>query len=261
MKSSLQAEILVFSCSSAHELTEHSEFSMNILITGANRGLGLEMTKQSLASGHTVFATARNPAAAADLNATGATVLACDVTDPDSVNAMARAVGDAVGDAGLDLLINNAGLFGDKDSPTMWELTPEQLMDTYQANCLGPWLVTKALEEHVAASDRKLIVHISSYMGSLQHAADDGADAHLAYRSSKTALNMLHLCMASALRKKHADLTCLALHPGWVQTDMGGDQAPLQIPDAVGRILKTVHAATREQHGAFIDLDNNTMPW
>lgn len=230
---------------------------MNILITGANRGLGLEMAKQSIDAGHTVYATARNPNAADDLNATGTTVLPCDVADPASVEAMAAAVGDTP----IDVLINNAGLFADAKTPSMWELTPEQLLDTYKANCLGPWLVTKALEDHVARSERKLIVHISSYMGSLQHAINDGADAHLAYRSSKTALNMLHVCMANALRKKHDGLTAIALHPGWVQTDMGGENATLQIPDAVGRILKTVHSVKADEHGSFIDLDHNTMPW
>ncbi|MFT5423279.1 MAG: NAD(P)-dependent dehydrogenase (short-subunit alcohol dehydrogenase family) [Phycisphaerales bacterium] len=227
----------------------------NILITGANRGLGLEMVKQSLAAGHTVTATAREPATATDLNDTEAHVLPLDVTDPTSVEALAMAVGED----SIDILINNAGAFFERETPDMFELTPEQLMDTYRVNAVGPWMVTRALAAKVARSDRKLIVQISSMMGSCAMAMESKAGGHLAYRSSKSALNMLNVLMAGALAER--EITTVAMHPGWVQMDMGGAEATLEIPDAVGRILRTVHGIKPGQSGAFVDLDGKTMPW
>lgn len=226
-----------------------------LLITGANRGLGLEMVKQSLAAGHEVYATAREPAVATDLNHTDATVFAMDASDPVSVEAVAMAIGEQP----IDLLINNAGVFLDRETPNMFELSPDQLMATYRVNAMGPWLVSRALANNVMASDRKLMVQISSQMGSCAMATEANANQHLAYRSSKAALNMLNVLMAGELGKR--GITLVGMHPGWVQTDMGGSNASLTIPDSVGRILKTAHALEPQQNGAFLDLDGKALPW
>ncbi|RMH12489.1 MAG: SDR family oxidoreductase [Planctomycetota bacterium] len=225
------------------------------LIAGASRGLGLEMTRQLRAAGHDVIATVRKPDSAAAPEATGARVELLDTTNPASVETLARQLSATP----VDVLIVSAGVFPDRGVHSMFETTPEQMLEACRVNVVGPMLLTRAMVPNLERSNRKLAVQISSYMGSCNRAAHDKAKGHLAYRSSKAALNMTNIVMACELAER--GISSIALHPGWVRTEMGGEQAPLGVEEAVQRILATVSKLTAKESGKFLDLDGNELPW
>lgn len=225
------------------------------LIAGASRGIGLEMARQLRAGGHEVIGTVRRADAGAELKAIGARVELLDTADEQSVQALAEHL-DGVA---IDVLINNAGVYPDRDSKSMFEVTPEQMMEGMRVNVCGPLLVTRGLAGNIERGGRKLAVQITSYMGSVGRAMADNAKGNLAYRSSKAALNMVNALMAHELAAR--GLTSVAVHPGWVRTEMGGPEAPLSIEQAVEKILATVATFKPEHNGKFIDLDGKELPW
>ncbi|GJM19930.1 MAG: short-chain dehydrogenase [Phycisphaeraceae bacterium] len=225
------------------------------LITGANRGIGLEFARQLTKAGHTVIATAREPGKAAELKATGARVEQLDATDPASIHALAERLGSTP----IDVLINNAAVFLDKKKPSFTETTAEDLIETYRVNVAGPMLVTQALASNVQRSDRKVIAHISSDMGSISRAIESDWKGHLAYRSSKSALNMAHVLMANELAEQ--GITAVAIHPGWVQTDMGGDGATLTPNESVSAMLKIITGASPADNAKFFSYEGHELGW
>ncbi len=220
------------------------------LVTGANRGIGLELCRQIAARGDTVIGTARDPGAAAALRETGARVEALDVTDPASIDALgARLRGEP-----LDGLINNAGIgsFGGGVA----DLTAEHLARYFGVNASAPILVVRALLPSLRAGAGKKIAHVTSLMGSI---ADNGSGGAYGYRASKAALNMLNASLALELRRE--GFTCLVLNPGWVKTDMGGPGAPTLVDASVRGLLAVIDRSGPDVSGRFFNHDGRALPW
>lgn len=223
------------------------------LITGANRGIGLEFVHQ-LSKDYDIIATARHPSNAGELLATGARVEALDVANESSVSDLAaRLSGESI-----DLLINNAGVFTDRQDG-FDSITSEQFETSFRVNAVGPLLVTRALLANIERGARKLVVNITSQMGSCKLATDGGAGGHFAYRSSKAALNMQTVLMAGALKDR--GISVVGFHPGWVQTDMGGQNATLTTSESVGSMIAAFARIGIEQTGSYFDEQGNTLPF
>jgi NAD(P)-dependent dehydrogenase (short-subunit alcohol dehydrogenase family) len=224
-----------------------------MLITGANRGLGLGIAKHAAANGYTVIGTARNPQTADELRAVASIVEELHTDSQDSIESFAKQFeGEPI-----DVLVNNAGIFPHEcDDINDFDVAAyERVM---RVNTLGPILTTRALISSIANSDRKLVVSITSNLGSITDASK-GEMGFLGYRTSKAALNMANAAMAQQLKPK--GITSVVLHPGWVQTDMGGPQAPLTPEDATGQIFKTIDGLEASQNGAFLDYRGKELPW
>uniref|UniRef100_A0A3B3RH53 Zgc:110339 n=1 Tax=Paramormyrops kingsleyae TaxID=1676925 RepID=A0A3B3RH53_9TELE len=207
----------------------------SVLVTGASRGIGLQivksMAKRSEGPAITI-ATARNPAAAEELQRvakeySGVHVVTLDVTNQASIDAAVEKVSPLVGAEGLNCLINNAAIGGSINLETV---TAEDLLKTYESNTVAPLMVTKAFLPLLRAAatrgsgvgiHRAAVINMSSSLGSIQ--LNQGALAHIkyyGYRASKAALNMVTRCLAVDLESE--GILCVAVHPGWVRTDMGG---------------------------------------
>ncbi|HTC81949.1 MAG TPA: SDR family oxidoreductase [Acidimicrobiia bacterium] len=237
-----------------------------VVVTGANRGLGLELTRQLLAAGDEVVATARQPKKADGLNKLASTsggrgtVVRLDVGDPEEVAAAALQIGERF-DA-VDLLINNAGIWSAPGEPdrvsagALAELRPEPVLEVLRVNAVAPILVTQALAPLLAAAGRATVVNLSSGLGSLAGARSRG---NVAYGMSKAALNMLTRHLAAELAGQGTIV--VAMSPGWVATDMGGSAAPLEPPESVQGILNVVSKLTPAQSGSFLDHTGATVPW
>lgn len=229
---------------------------MRFVITGANRGIGLEFVRQLLARGDTVEAGVRVPSEARHLQglsreAEGRLHLhALDVQDAASVQAFAVNVGEFP----VDVLINNAGVQGKWQGLT--ELDYEDMARTFATNTLGPLRLTASLLPALLKGQTRKAVHISSRMGSLQHNVEGGAHG---YRMSKVALNMGMRCMA--LEYKAQGLITAALSPGWVQTDMGGPDAPVRAEDSVRGMLRIIDGLGPEHSGRFFEFQGDELPW
>lgn len=227
----------------------------SVLVTGANRGLGLEFAKQYAESRYRVFATARDPERAHELQAlarsTGhITIHALEATQQASVDAFARALAAEP----IDLLINNAGVMGPTHQ-TLGKLDYEGFAHTLLVNTLGPLRLCEALIENVARSERKLMIAITSGMGSIA----DSSGGSYAYRASKAALNMTFHNLALDLKPR--GIIAFVINPGWVQTDMGGSRAPLTPSASIAAMRKVFDAIRPEQSGAFMNYKGNTYPW
>ena len=231
-----------------------------VFVTGANRGIGLELVRQYAAEGWQVIATCRDPGAAADLTRIAGDSkgrVAChplDVTDAASVAAIA----DTLASESIDVLINNAGMgyptppphdrFGNTDY-ARWK-------ETLDVNVLGVMRVAEALVEQVAQSERKLMVTISSGMGSVANASADGETG---YRTSKAAVNMLSRMMAGYLADR--GISVVAIGPGWVRTDMGGPHATFGVEESVSRVRSVIDGLTPADSGGFFDTLGQPTPW
>ncbi len=220
------------------------------LVTGANRGLGLEFVRQLRARGERVFATARSPKDAADLRALTPDVLALDVSSESSIASLAAALKGQP----IDVLINNAGVFG--DDPSLAELKMPEFQRVFAANVFGPALVARALRPNLDAGSRKVIANISSTLGSI---ASSTHGFSWSYRASKAALNMLSVAMHNELSP--AGYTCVAFCPGWNKTDMGGKDAPLDPRDSIRSLLGVIDKLTKADGGRFISHEGKTIPW
>jgi len=237
-----------------------------VVVTGANRGLGLEFTRQLLAAGDEVVATARHPKTADELNKLVSTsggrgtVVRLDVADPDEVAAAALHVGERF--EGVDLLLNNAGVWSAPGQPerlsagALADLRPEPVLDVLRTNAVGPLLVTQALAAPLAAAGRSVVVNLTSGLGSLAGATGRG---NIAYGMSKAALNMATRHLAAELARQWT--VVVAMSPGWVATDMGGPGAALEPPESVRGMLNVVDGLTPAQSGSFLDHTGATVPW
>lgn len=220
-----------------------------VLITGANRGIGLALAEAYSADGHSVIATARDPGKADALKATGATVVRLDVTSAESVASLKETLGDTP----IDILINNAGV-GDRGG--FENVDYERMAAVVDANCYGPLRVTEALVDNVAASTLKRVASVTSQLGSIENATADWA---LSYRISKAALNMGMRAAAHKLAEK--GITTLVFHPGWVETDMGGKDAPVQPKDSAAGMKRVIEQTPEGKELRFLDWQGETLPW
>lgn len=220
------------------------------LITGATRGIGLELARQLSARGGTVFATARDPSRAGDLASLPVKVLTLDVSDERSIQALPGQLGGRA----VDVLINNAGVSADDKS--IHDVSGDELADVFRVNSFAPVLVAKALLENLRAGKRRTVVNITSQLGSLTNYT---AGWSYAYCASKAALNMFTRAMGAEL--KPDGFTCVALHPGWVQTDMGGGRAPLQPEVSVGSMLGVIDSLGAQASGSYLNYDGEQIDW
>lgn len=218
-----------------------------VVITGANRGIGLEMAKQYAADGWDVIGTAREPERAQELAAIDrVTVMQLDAADDASVEKFVRELGDQP----VDLFINNAGIYGPS------EFDREAWLDLFNVNVIGPVRLATALKDNVARSaDRKMVV-ISSQVGSI---AENETGSMIYYRTSKAAVNQAWTCLAKQWQDD--GLTLAMLHPGWVQTDMGGENADLTPAESVEGMRAVIDGLTHDQNGKFYDHDGREIPW
>jgi NAD(P)-dependent dehydrogenase (short-subunit alcohol dehydrogenase family) len=221
-----------------------------VLITGANRGLGLEFARQYSAAGWKVIGTARRPDSASDLKALDVRVMQLDVTDQKSVDRLARDLGDRP----IDLLINNAGIF--PMAATLPEIDFDNITRTLAVNTIGPMRVTRVLLPNLRRGEAKKIVNITSNLGSI---ADNTSGQFYGYRESKAALNMFTRSLAAELRDE--GFTCIVMNPGWVQTDMGGANAPLQAPESINGMRVVIDRLTPADSGTFWTHEGEQMPW
>jgi NAD(P)-dependent dehydrogenase (short-subunit alcohol dehydrogenase family) len=228
-----------------------------ILITGASRGLGLEFTRQYLAEGWTVIAACRNPGTARGLQELEAkskgalTVVEIDVTDGASVK---RAAGRLQGRA-IDVLVNGAGVYGGRGQK-LGSLDYEDWRQVLEVNLLGPARLCEAFLDSLERSDRRLIVTITSGMGSL---ADNTSGGSILYRTSKAAVNML--MRTSAIDLQARGITCIVVNPGWVKTDMGGPNAKLSPEQSIQAMRRLIAKLGPEDSGRFYNYDGREYPW
>lgn len=228
-----------------------------VLVTGANRGIGLELVRQFAADGVETLACCRDPDAAAELQEVASadervSVFALDVNQGESV---ARLKSDLAGRS-IDILINNAGVIGgERESQTLGSLDYDTWLDALRTNTLGPLRVSEALLDAVASSHDKKIVTITSQMGSIEN----NAGGYYAYRSSKAAVNQAMRSLARDAAGR--GIVVLLLHPGWVRTDMGGPNAAISATESVRGIRKVIAGAGRRQSGRFFDYSGAELPW
>lgn len=221
-----------------------------VLVTGANRGLGLEFVKQLQEKGYTVIGTARKPASATELKATGARVEQLDVASQASVDALAKTLKGVP----IDILINNAGMANRADS-SLETLDFDAMERTFQVNSLGPLRVTQALLPNLKAGEQKNIINITSRLGSIELSTG----GLYSYRTSKTALNQINKIVSVELAPQ--GFTSIVMHPGWVKTDMGGAEADLTIPESISGMLNVIDDLSVDKTGMFFGFDGKQIPW
>ena len=254
MKTLLSTLIVLLVLATTPVANAHAQDSpwskLTVVITGANRGLGLEFARQLHAAGANVIGTARKPSSAAELTALGVRVEQLDVADAASVAAFA----ESLGDLSVDVLLNNAGIFPTRGG--LADLNPDEALRVYEVNTVGPMRVTKALLDNLKSGQRKLVMNMSSGLGSIANAGGGGS---MGYRESKAALNMFTRSIAGEFAGD--GFTCIAMSPGWVRTDMGGKSAPLSAEESVRGMLEVLAAATPEDSGRYLDYRGEEIGW
>ena len=220
------------------------------VVTGANRGIGLELARQLSARGDTVIATARDPESASDLSALGVRVEALDVESPKSMAAFAKKLKGTP----VDLLIHNAamGVAG----PAVERVTADDVESHFRVNALGPLLLTQALLPHLRAGERKLVIAISSGLGSI---GENSTGGWVAYRIAKAALHQVMRTLSAELSKE--GLSFVLISPGWARTRMGGQEAPLSPEESVRGVLKVVDRLGPKDTGKFFSERGREIPW
>ncbi|XP_062996937.1 C-signal-like [Elgaria multicarinata webbii] len=252
--------------------------SCSVLVTGCNRGIGLELVKCFLKKPNppkVVFATCRDPegARAKDLKILASkhpnlAILQLETTDEESVKAAAKKAEACLGGSGLNLLINNAGVM---PPCTLQSATAKDMLEVYNTNLVGPMLVTKAflplLKKAACASQQKdmscgkaAVINMSTILASIEKTPELYFFMPVvSYRCSKAALNMLTKCQSMGY--KEDGILCAALHPGWVKTELGSEQADLTVEESVSGIMNVLCNLSEKHHGSLVTWEGNTLPW
>ena len=225
------------------------------LVTGASRGIGLAMVKKLLTAGHTVIGACRNPDGARDLweiqsdYKTRFRYVKLDVADPATIDAL----GAQLKDETIDVLVNNAGVLKGAGE-SLASLSFADVVKSFEVNTIGPMRVTKALLPCLQRSANPKVVNMTSMMGSI---ADNKSGGYYAYRMSKTALNMFNKCLSL----EFPTITAIAMHPGWVKTEMGGATAPTEADESVDGIIRVTNGMTLKESGRFVDFTGKSIEW
>jgi NAD(P)-dependent dehydrogenase (short-subunit alcohol dehydrogenase family) len=227
-----------------------------ILITGANRGIGLELTRQFAQDGWQVLACCRNPADAGQLQALiernpAIEIHALDVTNYEQMATLA----DQLGHRPIDILLSNAGIYGSK-GVGFGEVDAQEWRKVLEVNTIAPLMLVQTFVEQVALSQQKLVAIISSKVGSI---ADNSSGGSYIYRSSKTAVNQVVKSLSIDLADR--GISVISLHPGWVKTDMGGPNAEISTDTSVSGLKGILQSAGLAQSGQFIEFNGSSIPW
>jgi NAD(P)-dependent dehydrogenase (short-subunit alcohol dehydrogenase family) len=230
----------------------------SILITGSNRGLGLEWARQYAQEEWRVYATCRHPAEAAELTKLAeqhpnVSIYRLDVTRQDEIQGLAAELNNE----SIDILVNNAGIYLEKYEDMAGSgLSYDDWLYTLLVNTLGPVRVTEAFTSHVVRSERRLMIAITSHMGSI---AEIGSPGSYYYRSSKAALNAAMKGLSLELRAQ--GIGVLLLHPGWVQTRMGGPGAQITTSQSVTGMRALAESFKAADNGRFFRYNGTEIPW
>lgn len=225
------------------------------LITGANRGIGLELARQCAASGESVFACARKPDEAVALaelvreSGGRVRIVQMDVGDEGSIAAAAEQLrGEPIG-----TLINNAGIMGTRRTPM--QIDANEFMEVMRVNVLGPALVTRAFIGNLRAAPGARVAVVSSLMGSFSYETT----SYAVYSTSKTAVNRMFNAMARELRSDGIHVAILS--PGWVRTEMGGANATLSVEESARGLLREIARTDATLSGAYRDYEGGKLTW
>lgn len=228
------------------------------LITGANRGIGLEFSRQYAADGWSVLACSRNPEKSDELNKLAAQypelikVLALDVSDHVQIERLAQELADE----SIDLLINNAGIYPKSGVNSFGHTDYAEWMQVFRINTMAPLKMAETFAAQLARSEQKTFVAITSKMGSIE---DNSGGGNYLYRSSKTAVNMVVKSLAIDLQS--AGITSIVIHPGWVKTDMGGPNALISTEQSVSGMRQVISNLSMADSGKFFSYDDQEIPW
>ena len=253
----LFSSLLSFGANAAHhggeteERINNTESKRTVLITGANRGIGLALAANFHAAGYKVIGSARKPAKADALHNLGVQVEQLDVTDQVSVSALAERLKGVE----IDILINNAGISG-KQSKKMATIDVDDIMRTLNVNTLGPVRVMQALLPNVVLSQQKLIVNVSSMMGSLEM---NTWGCCAGYRASKSALNSINQTFSVDFAE--SGVAFVVMHPGYVQTDMNGGQGNITPDQSAKGLMQVITGLSAKDNGAYLDWEGKVLPW
>ena len=228
-----------------------------VLITGANRGLGLEFCRQYAQSGWSVLACCRDPGSADALRTLAAhhaniAIHALEIADLSRIDALAGELGSVA----IDVLISNAAIYGDEDRHGFGKLDYGRWTDTFRINTQAPVKLAEAFLPHLLRGERKLLVPVSTLMASM---ADNKGGGSILYRSTKAALNAAMKSISIDLQAQ--GLGVLILHPGWVRTDMGGPDAPIEAPESIAGMIKVIDAFKPTDSGRFMNFRGERLPW
>jgi NAD(P)-dependent dehydrogenase (short-subunit alcohol dehydrogenase family) len=228
------------------------------LITGANRGIGLEFCRQYAAEGWRVLACSRYPEKSDALNKLAAgnpeliKVHLLDVADHVEIDKLAQVLADE----SIDLLINNAGIYPDSDKAGFGHTDYAKWLEAFRINTMAPLRMAETFAAQIARGKQKIIVTITSKMGSI---ADNSGGGSYLYRSSKAAANMVVKSLAIDL--KPLGITAVVFHPGWVKTDMGGPNATISAEQSVSGIRQVISGLSPDDSGKFFGYDGQAIPW
>ena len=229
---------------------------MSILITGTNRGIGLEFVKHYLKNNEKVIATCRNRNSAKDLlelkNATSnLSLLELDVSKPNSIDEFTSKIADQP----IDTFINNAGIFGPRNIE-FGNFNAKEWLDVFNINTIAPLIITQKILKNLRLGKNKKLAFISSKVGSIE---DNTGGGMYIYRTSKTALNQVIKSLSIDLKEEN--FIVVALHPGWVQTDMGGPNALIDTKTSVKGMIEVIDNLTPKNTGKFYNYDGSSIPW
>ena len=228
---------------------------MRVVITGANRGIGLGLADKFAMMGHEVIATCRHPDGARELWEVESeakkrlTIHQMDVTDTESVNRLSKVLAGET----IDILINNAGMATEYGAG-LQRLTEEAMRQCFETNTLGPLRTIKAFLPNLLRAQAPIVANISTKVASID---DNRSGFAYAYRTSKTALNMLNKCISI----EFPEVCCALLHPGWVKTSMGGNQAPTDVLESVSGLYEVITNLSLKDSGGFFDFRGEPIPW
>ncbi|XP_040265963.1 C-factor-like [Bufo bufo] len=251
----------------------------SVLVTGSNRGIGLELIKKFIAKSQPpekIFATCRNPNGprSEELRSLASkhgniVLLPLDATDTNSVKGAVVEVEKHLNGSGLNLLINNAGVM---PRVNLDKVDADEMIDTFRTNVVGPMQVTQAFHPLLKKSaennaqeplgcKRAALVNVSSLLGSIEKTllTFDVEKQVVSYRISKAALNMLTRLQSESYKKD--GIICTALHPGWVKTEMGTERAPLTTDESATGIMEVLNSLSEKQNGILVCWDGSVLPW